>query len=290
MSEQSTAVAVPAKPKPQVVAGSNGLILRGIEEMLRFAEMVAQSGLAPKGIDKPASICTAIQMGLEIGLSPMQALQSIAVINGRPGIYGDAAKALVESSGLMTAYDQWFELDGKKIVTADGHNRTPTVAEMKNESLMCCVMSRRGDRPPLVTTFSVGDAKAAGLWGKTGPWYQYPARMLMFRARGFNLRDNFGDVLKGLRTSEELRDMPHVEDEVVTATGPKTAALLNRLTTIRNGNGTAPVEAEVVTEQGEVIPASTAVGCDGLFPNDLDAEHDAALRREEQRAQAAATA
>jgi hypothetical protein len=290
MSEQSTAVAVPAKPKPPVKAGSNGLVLTGIEEMFRFAEMVAQSGLAPKGIDKPASICTAIQMGLEIGLSPMQALQSIAVINGRPGIYGDAAKALVESSGLMSAYDQWFELDGKKIVTADGHNRTPTVAEMKNESLMCCVMSRRGDRPPLVTTFSVGDAKAAGLWGKTGPWAQYPARMLMFRARGFNLRDNFGDVLKGLRTSEELRDMPHGEDEVVPTTGPKTSTLLNRLTSIRNGhvetNGHA--EADVVTDQGEVVPATTPVSGDNLFPADDD--YEAALRRDEQKRQAAATA
>ena len=32
--------------------------------------------------------------------------------------------------------------------------------------------------------------------------------MLKFRARGFVLRDVFGDVLKGLRTVEEVRDFP----------------------------------------------------------------------------------
>ena len=32
--------------------------------------------------------------------------------------------------------------------------------------------------------------------------------MLRFRARGYVLRDLFGDVLKGLRTVEEARDIP----------------------------------------------------------------------------------
>jgi hypothetical protein len=54
----------------------------------------------------------------------------------------------------------------------------------------------------------MGDAKAAKLWGKAGPWTDYPKRMMKFRARGFLLRDQFGDILKGLRTAEEARDMP----------------------------------------------------------------------------------
>jgi hypothetical protein len=58
------------------------------------------------------------------------------------------------------------------------------------------------------TSFSVADAKRANLWGKKGPWTQYPARMLKWRARGFNLADNFGEVLKGLKTIDELMDTP----------------------------------------------------------------------------------
>jgi hypothetical protein len=56
--------------------------------------------------------------------------------------------------------------------------------------------------------FTVADAKKAGLWGKTGPWTQYPKRMLQMRARGFALRDAFPDVLKGLVTAEEAQDYP----------------------------------------------------------------------------------
>jgi hypothetical protein len=70
-----------------------------------------------------------------------------------------------------------------------------------------CVAKRRG-RKPVTAKFSVDDAKRAGLWGKQGPWTQYPKRMLQMRARGFALRDAFPDVLKGLITSEEAMDFP----------------------------------------------------------------------------------
>jgi hypothetical protein len=73
-------------------------------------------------------------------------------------------------------------------------------------------MSKRRGRQPQTETFSVRDAKTAELWGKAsksgkpGPWILYPKRMLMFRARGYNLRDNFGDVLKGFTIGELVDD------------------------------------------------------------------------------------
>lgn len=232
MSETTTAVAPApstngqqaaiAKPAANASVGARGIIIEDYNALARFAQMVEASGFAPKGMNVQA-IGIAIQMGLEVGLSPMQAIQSTAVINGRPGIYGDAAKALVEASGLLEDYDQWFDLDGARLQTGGGDSRTPNAAELKNDALTCCVMSRRRGRKPMVTTFSIGDARGAGLWGKAGPWSQYPARMMMFRARGFNLRDNFGDVLKGLRTVEELRDAP--SDYVDAPTGDAAAAL-----------------------------------------------------------------
>ena len=241
----TTALARPAKP---VSMTTRGIVLSDIDGLWRFATMVAKSGMAPKGMGEPA-ICVAIQMGLEVGLSPMQALQSTAVINGRPAIYGDAAKALVESSGLMEDYDQWFECDGKKLTTQGGLSRMPSAAELKNKTLTCCVMSKRKSRKPLVATFSVEDATAASLWGKPGPWSQYPARMLMFRARGFNLRDNFGDILKGLRTVEEIRDDAVVIDAQSPPTptlnepiGTKTDALAEKLK--GRGNNVEPDEVK----------------------------------------------
>lgn len=190
----------------QMPVGSLGVHLVDIDSLWRFSKMVAASGLAPKGLEKIEAIAVAIQLGLEVGLSPMSALQNIAPINGRPGIFGDAAKALVEASGLMEDFDEWYEHDGQRVALFP--------AAPKDETAAYC-LSKRNGRRERVTAFSVGDAKKAGLWGKAGPWSQYPGRMLMWRARGFNLRDNFGDVLKGLRTQEELQDigdMTEIED------------------------------------------------------------------------------
>jgi hypothetical protein len=69
-----------------------------------------------------------------------------------------------------------------------------------------CQAKRRGYSKPTTVTFTVADAKKAGLWGKQGPWQQYPRRMLQLRARGFALRDAFPDVLRGLVTAEEAQD------------------------------------------------------------------------------------
>lgn len=174
-------------PAPAPVRmGERGLVLTSLDDLWRFATAVAKSGLAPKGMDKPETVLVAIQLGMELGLAPMAALQNIGVINGKPGIYGDAALALVRGSGLCESYTQRWEGQGDK--------------------RKAVVVSKRVGSEPLTHEFSVEDAKRAGLWGKQGPWSQYPDRMLLFRARGFNLRDNFGDVLKGLHTSEELQD------------------------------------------------------------------------------------
>lgn len=181
---------------PAVPMSRGGVVLANIEGLWRFATMIYRSGFAPKNMNVEA-IAISIQMGLEVGLSPMQAMQSTAVINGRPGIFGDAAKALVEASGLLEDFDEWYEVDGQRV------ERTPAKA---TDDLTAVCMSKRKGRRAMITTFSVADAKNAQLWGKAGPWTQYWLRMLRWRARGFNLRDNFGDVLKGLRTVEEIQD------------------------------------------------------------------------------------
>ena len=194
---ESAAPAV-VTPKAPINFGDTGVQIRTMEDAYRFATCVIKSGLAPKGFDTPDGVVIALQHAAEIGLSPMQGLQSVAVINGRPGIYGDAALALVRKSGLLESYAQAVEGEGDK--------KTAVVT-----------VKRKGESAQ-TSRFSVEDAKKAGLWGKQGPWSQYPERMLTFRARGFALRDYFGDVLKGLRTVEELQDL-RPEPRNVTGTG-----------------------------------------------------------------------
>src|SRR5690606_10728351 len=145
---------------------------KSLDEAMRFAEILAKSSIVPKDFSgNPGNILVAIQWGLELGLQPMQAMQNIAVINGRPALWGDAVIALVRSSPLC---EYIYETD-------DGETAT-------------CRVKRRGEEEQ-VRTFSMADAKAANLLGKAGPWTQYPKRMRQMRARAFALRDVFPDVL-----------------------------------------------------------------------------------------------
>ena len=161
-----------------------------LTEAITFSEMLSNSNMVPKAYqNKPQDILVCVQWGMEMGLAPMQALQNIAVINGKPSVYGDAMMALVQASAVCDDVEEYFENEG-----------TP------NPVAVC--VAKRKNRKPVVAKFSVEDAKRAGLWGKQGPWSAYPKRMMQMRARGFALRDAFPDVLKGLISAEEAQDYP----------------------------------------------------------------------------------
>jgi hypothetical protein len=216
MNENTTAMTTMAAPKPPIVAGERGLQLRTIDDYWRMANYVAESGLAPKGIDKPAAILVAMQHGAELGMSPLASLQNIAVINGRPGLYGDAQLAIVRAHPDHERVTEWFEMDGKRL-------SGPPATNIPDQFTAVCYIKRRGEEP-VTSTFSVADAKRAQLWGKAGPWLQYPARMLRFRARSFGLRDTFGDALKGLRTVEDLASGA-IDVETVATPAPVTPSV-----------------------------------------------------------------
>ena len=178
---------------------ARGLALSTFDDAWRFWQMVAKTDFAPKDFKgKPEACMLAGQHGAELGLGPMQSLQCIAVVNGRPTVWGDAALALVQSSSVCEFVAEHAEGDGDAMVAT-------------------CEAKRRGYPKSTVVRFSVADAKKAGLWGKTGPWTQYPKRMLQLRARGFALRDAFPDALKGLVTAEEAQDYPTPEVTITQA-------------------------------------------------------------------------
>jgi hypothetical protein len=181
----TTAISTQTQPR--------GLALQSFDDAWKFWQMVSKTDFAPKDFKgKPESCMLAGQHGAELGLGPMQSLQCIAVINGRPTIWGDAALALVQSSPVCEFVSEAVDGDGDQMVAT-------------------CIAKRRGYPAPSAVKFCVADAKKAGLWGKAGPWTQYPKRMLQLRARGFALRDAFPDVLKGLVTAEEAQDYPTPE-------------------------------------------------------------------------------
>lgn len=175
----------------EIVAATSSFDLspRSLDEALKLADYLAESSIVPKDFQgKPGNILVAIQWGMEIGLKPMQAMQNIAVINGRPSLWGDAVLALVLASPLCEYIQEWEE----------------------NGTAFCKV--KRKGKPEDIQRFGEEEAKKAGLIGKQGPWSQYPQRMKKMRARAFAVRDNFADVLKGIQIAEEVGDYPSEKD------------------------------------------------------------------------------
>lgn len=237
------------KPPRAALTTGNGvaaMVPNTIESAWRLSEVIAASGMAPKtyGTD-PNKIMVGMLAGMEIGLTPFAALQSIAVINGNPSLWGDGALALIQASNLLEDMDE----------TDDGQTAT-------------CTMKRVGRASPIVRTFSMEDAKLAGLQGKAGPWTQYTRRMRQMRARSIAMRDGFADVLKGLRIAEEVRDYAEFADATarpaVGVSVPLTgAALLEQANDTTAESGTFDDEAATVETQAEPHDPET-----GELPDD----------------------
>jgi hypothetical protein len=202
---------------PSARTRSIGAILpQSFEDVQRMARMAVSSGLfkGDKKDDDTAKLAKAtmaIMQGLEVGLPPMQAVQCIAVINGRCLIWGDAVIALLWANGFKVTQT----IDGQ----GDARTAKATIT--------------RPDGTVITRSFSVADARKARLWDERAtikkqwdgkwedkpndsPWFRFPDRMLGFRALGFCVKDGASDVTRGIYISEEYAD-----DQMVDVTPPK---------------------------------------------------------------------
>ncbi|MCE2029247.1 hypothetical protein [Sessilibacter corallicola] len=176
------------------VASTQGSYLNpsNFQEAWEMSEFMAKSSMVPNSYQgKPADILIAMQMGYEVGLKPIQALQNISVINGRPSIWGDGLRALIMSASDLINIEEEFN-DGTQTAR--------------------CVIVRRinGNDITFCGEFSKADAEKAGLWGRN-TWKSYPKRMLEWRAFGFAARNAYADRLRGIQLAEESQDIPTQE-------------------------------------------------------------------------------
>jgi hypothetical protein len=154
-------------------------------DVAEFANHIAATEFVPKDLrNKPASVAAAMLRANELGISPMQGLAQIHVINGRPGLAAELMRALVLSHG----HDIWTEETTQSSVTVCG--------------------KRTGSDHVEKVTWTLDDAKRAKLDGKD-VWRQYPRSMLLARATAELCRLRFADVLAGMSYAvEELEDLP----------------------------------------------------------------------------------
>jgi len=171
-------------------------ILKNTSDIVALAKWVNSMQMAPKGFDSPQKVALGIMFAQSLGLHPLLSLGQMFILNGVPNIYGDLPLSLVRRSGLLADFKEEYLRD------KDGN------------IIGARCTSKRGEMVH-TTEFTIEDAKTAGLWGKAGPWKQYPKRMLKLRTRSENLKDQFGDILQGIPIMEY--DGDRVEKEV----GPK---------------------------------------------------------------------
>lgn len=178
-------------------------------ELARLLSSVAGSSFQGN-INK---IATAILAGQEAGLPPVYSVRNIAIINGQASMWGDALMALVQASGKIEDYKV------REIGTSFDKDNTD-VAKWPLDFGFNVSIKRRNQETPYIGTYTVGDAKRAGLWlnTKKEPWIKHPLRMLEIRAYTRPLRKGFADVLAGLAVREEVEDYAQIEATKVDTT------------------------------------------------------------------------
>lgn len=175
------------------IAGNQGfMIINNLDEAQKVAKTFLDAGICQKG-DNIATIVIKLQKGFEVGLLPTQSVNDIAVINGRPVIWGDAALGLCKIKPDYEYCNEWFD---EKVQVA------------------YCEIKRKGETAQL-RSFSMAEATKAGLSSRD-MYTKYTRRMLQMRARGFALRDVFPHHLRGLHLYEEYAQLeekdltPHI--------------------------------------------------------------------------------
>ena len=188
---------------------------QSFEDVQRIAKMAVAAGLTPKGRKDTddqlvAKAIMAIMQGLECGVPPIQALQHIAMINGRAVMYGDLLTALLWSKGFKVR--KWVDGVGE--------------ARIAHAEII------RPDGTVIAKTFSVAQARKAKLWDERAtvkkqwdgkleekpndsPWYKFDERMLEWRAFGFAVKDGAADATHGMMVREEIEhnDMVDITPE-----------------------------------------------------------------------------
>jgi hypothetical protein len=175
------------------------LLPKTLDEMVKLAEIVMNSGLAMGHLTKE-SVVIALQLGAELGFAPMQSLRTIAVLNNRPVPSADGCVAAVMASGQCDYF--------REVETTEAHSTWET--------------QRRGDPRPRQFTFTIDDARRAGLTQREH-WRAYPKRMLAARAKKYLAQDTYPDVIGGLLSAEEALDLSAVPADAPNGAVPAAA-------------------------------------------------------------------
>lgn len=137
----------------------------------------------------PQGVLATLMLGRELGLPAMASLRQIHVIEGRQALSAQLMVALVLKSG-QAEYFEPLEFD-----------ETHATFETK----------RRGARNPVKLTHTIEMARTAGLLKDKSNWLKVPTDMLVARAQSRLCRLVYPDIIGGLYTADELRELSDLQ-------------------------------------------------------------------------------
>lgn len=159
------------------------IVPRTLGEIQTLADQLAKSNLLPEALrGKAADVLASIMTGQEIGLPPMAAIRGVHIVQGKPILAADTMVGIVLGSGLCEYFSQ---------------------IEATNQ-LVTFETKRRGSPVPQRCSWSIDDAKRAGLYPTKDVWRAYPRAMLSARCRAELARSVYPDILAGIYDPDEL--------------------------------------------------------------------------------------
>jgi hypothetical protein len=162
-------------------------IYENFEQTTKIAQALASSELVPSHFQKkPANVLIALEFAQRNDIAPFAAMQSLYVVSGKVGM--SAAMAI----SLARKHNVWKSL--KYVVTGKG------------DSMEVTAVATLHDDSEVSATVSMETANKAG-WSRNPVWKSIPDQMLKYRAATFLIRSNFPEVLYGMQTVEEIRDV-----------------------------------------------------------------------------------
>nr|PZN71285.1 MAG: hypothetical protein DIU57_21300 [Pseudomonadota bacterium] len=171
-----------------------GLDLDLFERAEQIAVRLSKSTLLPSALrGKPADLAVIMITGHELGLSPMQALRGLHVVEGRPVLSADLIVGLVKKHPAC----KYFRL----VESTDERATYETL--------------REGEPEPTRITWTIQQAVKAGLTGRSN-WKAHPAAMLRARASAALARAVYPDVAMGIYDPDEALDFIDVSRGVST--------------------------------------------------------------------------
>lgn len=163
-------------------------IIPDVSKLEKLSTYLFKSGMFP-AVKNAHQALTMIEYGRELGIKPVQALQTMAVIKGKLCIESKAMLAMAVQKGLK-------------------------FKALKHDEKICQIEFKRNGFEPHTETFTFEDARRAELAEKDN-YKHWPKQMNFWRCVANGIRAYASDLALGLYTKEEIENAPTLEAQAI---------------------------------------------------------------------------